>query len=217
MEDLEQLRVFIARQQAQLDQLQQQVQQQQVHQAQARQASPVGQDLSELRSIVTTLTRTRAHPPPVPVCACPFWGKCAKWIVVEVGSPALTELPRDQGRAADQRGRNPASAHKTLIQPSLRGGDFCKESQGGWEKKAEAALAKMATQRACVHVCHMPHALCDARHSQARVRVRCYVIHATLCALPTTLTRTRAHPPPVPVCACPFFLEMREVDSRQGR
>ena len=54
MEDLEQLRVFIARQQAQLDQLQQQVQQQQVHQAQARQASPVGQDLSELRSIVDT-------------------------------------------------------------------------------------------------------------------------------------------------------------------
>ena len=39
---------------AQLDQLQQQVQQQQVHQAQARQASPVGQDLSELRSIVDT-------------------------------------------------------------------------------------------------------------------------------------------------------------------
>ena len=35
MEDLEQLRVFIARQQALLDQLQQQVQQQQVHQAQA--------------------------------------------------------------------------------------------------------------------------------------------------------------------------------------
>ena len=54
MEDLEQLRVFIARQQAQLDQFQQQVQQQQVHQAQARQASPVGQDLSELRSIVDT-------------------------------------------------------------------------------------------------------------------------------------------------------------------
>ena len=54
MEDLEQLPVFIARQQAQLDQLQQQVQQQQVHQAQARQASPVGQDLSELRSIVDT-------------------------------------------------------------------------------------------------------------------------------------------------------------------
>ena len=54
MEDLEQLRVFNARQQAQLDQLQQQVQQQQVHQAQARQASPVGQDLSELRSIVDT-------------------------------------------------------------------------------------------------------------------------------------------------------------------
>ena len=54
MEDLEQLRVLIARQQAQLDQLQQQVQQQQVHQAQARQASPVGQDLSELRSIVDT-------------------------------------------------------------------------------------------------------------------------------------------------------------------
>ena len=54
MEDLEQLRVFLARQQAQLDQLQQHVQQQQVHQAQARQASPVGQDLSELRSIVDT-------------------------------------------------------------------------------------------------------------------------------------------------------------------
>ena len=54
MEDVEQLRVFIARQQAQLDQLQQQVQQQQVHEAQARQASPVGQDLSELRSIVDT-------------------------------------------------------------------------------------------------------------------------------------------------------------------
>ena len=54
MEDLEQLRVFIARQQAQLDQLQQQVQQQQIHQAQARQASAVGQDLSELRSIVDT-------------------------------------------------------------------------------------------------------------------------------------------------------------------
>ena len=30
-----------------------------------------------------------------------------------------TELPQDQGRAADQRGRNPASAHKTLIQPIL--------------------------------------------------------------------------------------------------
>ena len=54
MDDLEQLRVFIARQQAQLDQLQQQVQQQQVHQAQARQASPVGQEISELRSIVDT-------------------------------------------------------------------------------------------------------------------------------------------------------------------
>ena len=54
MKDLEQLRVFIARQQAQLDQLQQQVQQQQVHQAQARQPSPVGQDLSELRSMVET-------------------------------------------------------------------------------------------------------------------------------------------------------------------
>ena len=54
MEDLEQMRVFIAHQQAQLDQLQQQLQQQQVHQAQARQASPVGQDLSELRSIVDT-------------------------------------------------------------------------------------------------------------------------------------------------------------------
>ena len=54
MDDLEQLRVFIARQQAQLDQLQQQVQQQQVHQAQARKASPVRQDLSELRSIVDT-------------------------------------------------------------------------------------------------------------------------------------------------------------------
>ena len=52
--ELEQLRVFIARQQAQLDQLQQQVQQQLVHQAQARQASPVSQDLSELRSIVDT-------------------------------------------------------------------------------------------------------------------------------------------------------------------
>ena len=54
MEDLEQLRVFIARQQAQLDQLQQQVQQQQVHQAQARQASPVGQEISELRSNLDT-------------------------------------------------------------------------------------------------------------------------------------------------------------------
>ena len=51
---MEQLRVFIARQQVQLDQLQQQVQQQQVHQAQARQASLFGQDLSELRSIVDT-------------------------------------------------------------------------------------------------------------------------------------------------------------------
>ena len=51
MEYLEQLRVFIARQQAQWGQLQQQVQQQQVHQAQA---SPVGQELSELRSIVDT-------------------------------------------------------------------------------------------------------------------------------------------------------------------
>ena len=55
-------------------------------------------------------------------------------------------------------------------------------------KKAEAALAKMATQRACVHVCHVPHALCDARHSRARVRVRCYAIHATLCGLPSSLT-----------------------------
>ena len=54
MEDLEQLRVFIVCQQAQLDQVQQQVQQQQVHQALARQASPVGQDLSELRFIVDT-------------------------------------------------------------------------------------------------------------------------------------------------------------------
>ena len=54
MEDLEQLRVFIARQQAQLDQLQHQVQQQQVHQVQARQASPVGQDFAELRSVLDT-------------------------------------------------------------------------------------------------------------------------------------------------------------------
>ena len=52
--ELEQMRVFIARQQAQLDQLQQQLQQQQTHEAQARHTSPVGQDLSELRSIVDT-------------------------------------------------------------------------------------------------------------------------------------------------------------------
>ena len=51
---MEQMRAFIARQQAQLDQLQHQVQQQQAQQAQARQASPVGQDLSELRSTVDT-------------------------------------------------------------------------------------------------------------------------------------------------------------------
>ena len=51
---MEQMRAFIARQQAQLDQLQHQLQQQQAQQAQARQAFPVGQDLSELRSIVDT-------------------------------------------------------------------------------------------------------------------------------------------------------------------
>ena len=44
---MERMRAFIARQQAQLDQLQHQMQQQQAQQAQARQASPVGQDLSE--------------------------------------------------------------------------------------------------------------------------------------------------------------------------
>ena len=52
--EMEQMRAFVSRQQAQLDQLQHQLQQQQVHQAQARQASSVGQDLSELRSIVDT-------------------------------------------------------------------------------------------------------------------------------------------------------------------
>ena len=52
--ELEQMRVFIARQEARLDQLQQQLQQQQAHQARARQASAVGQDLSELGSIVHT-------------------------------------------------------------------------------------------------------------------------------------------------------------------
>ena len=51
---MEQMRSFVARQQAQLDQLQQQLQQQQVQQAKARQASPVGRDLSELRCIVDT-------------------------------------------------------------------------------------------------------------------------------------------------------------------
>ena len=51
---MEQMRSFVARQQAQLDQLQHQLQQQQVQQAKARQASRVGQDLSELRSIVDT-------------------------------------------------------------------------------------------------------------------------------------------------------------------
>ena len=36
-------------------------------------------------------------------------------------SPTKTELPPNQGRAADRKGRNPASAHKTLIEPdSLR-------------------------------------------------------------------------------------------------
>ena len=59
--------------------------------------------------------------------------------------------------------------------------------------------------RVCACAPCATHALCDARHSRARVRVRCYAIHAALCALPTTLTRTRAHPPPVPVCASPFF------------
>ena len=62
--------------------------------------------------------RARARPPSPCAHVLLFW-KCAEWIVVEVGSPALTELPRDQGRAADQTGRNPASAHKTLIQPNL--------------------------------------------------------------------------------------------------
>ena len=49
-------------------------------------------------------------------------------------------------------------------------------------KKAEAALAKMATQRACVHVCHVPHALCDARHSHARVRALLRYTRYALCA-----------------------------------
>ena len=61
----------------------------------------------------------RAPAPRPRVRMSSFFGRCAEWIVVEVGSPALTELPRDQGRAADQTGRNPASAHKTLIQPNL--------------------------------------------------------------------------------------------------
>ena len=51
---MEQMHALIARQQGQLDQLQHQLQRQQAQQAQARQASPVGQDLSELRSIVDT-------------------------------------------------------------------------------------------------------------------------------------------------------------------
>ena len=51
---MEQMRAFVARQQAQLEQLQHQLQQQQVQQAQVRQLSPVGQDLSELSSIVDT-------------------------------------------------------------------------------------------------------------------------------------------------------------------
>ena len=89
-----------------------------------------------------------------------------------------------EGRAADQKGRNRASAHKTLIQPTLRGGDFCRESLGGWEK-SRSRLDQMATQRECVHVCRVPHALCDARHSRVRAHVRCFAIHATLCALPS--------------------------------
>ena len=60
--------------------------------------------------------RTR---PPCPCAHLLFCGNARN--VVEVGSPKsyASELPQDQGRAADQRGQTPASAHRTLIQPIL--------------------------------------------------------------------------------------------------
>ena len=125
-----------------------------------------------------------------------------------------TELPQDQGRAADEKGRNPASALKTLIQPTLRGGDFCRESQGGWEK-TEAALAKMATQRECVHVRRVPHMRCVMRATTVRA---CACVVTLFTTLRTVLyqrrirarARTRA---PSPCAHLLFFGNARKGKS----
>ena len=50
------------------------------------------------------------------------------------------------------------------------------------KKKAEAALTKKATQRECMHVCRVPHALCEARHSRARARALLRKTRYALCA-----------------------------------
>ena len=55
----------------------------------------------------------------------------------------------------------------------------------GRRAESRSRLDQMATQRECVHVCPVPHALCDARHSHARVRVRCHALH--LCAATGTI------------------------------
>ena len=115
--------------------------------------------LQEVLMFITTLTRTRTHTAPRPRVRISFFFVEMRGMSSEVGSPKSytpQNCRRTRGRAADQRGQTPASAHKTLIQPPQRGGDFCRESQGGWEK-AEIALAKMATRRECVCMCVVCH------------------------------------------------------------
>ena len=148
---------------------------------------------------VTMRSCTRAHPPTVPACAhlLFLWRSAIKANVV--GSLCSLNY-RGPGSSSRPRGLPPASADPDRTPAAWRS-DFFWESQG-WVGKAEAALAKMATQHACVCA---PHAMCDVRHT-VRARARALLRYTRkLCALPTMHSCTRAHPPTVPACAHPLF------------
>ena len=129
---------------------------------------------------------TRAHPPTVPNRAhSSFCGEARNErpsSSVEL-EPQLYRVTR--GQMADQAGSKPGQPRSTLISSfAAQRCDFCWETQGGREK-AEAALAKMATQRACV-TC----ATCSVRCASHRARAcTCIVTLYTqaLCAADSAL------------------------------
>ena len=83
-------------------------------------------------------------------------------------------------------------------------------------KKAEAALAKMATQRECVHVRRVPHMRCVMRATAERACACVVTLYTLRSVRYQQRLRARARTPLlVPVCASPFFWKCAEC--RRGR
>ena len=136
-----------------------------------------------------------------------FVWKCAERKVVEVGSPLhyrTTAGPgsrsRPKGSKPGQRAQDPDATHAAW------------RRVGG--KKAEAALAKMATQRECVHVRRVPHMRCVMRAT---------AVHACACVVTLYTLRSvryqqrlRARARTRPPSPCAHLLNARKGKSSRS-